>query len=198
MRVSVKSDIAAFRRQLRRDQRRQIPFAVSRAINETAFDVRRRIIGPTWARAFTVRNRRFPAAAFRVAKATKRHLTASVFDRLGRASLDLHATGGIKRPRGRHIAVPRGAIKRTATGKVGKARRPAAVLARANVFRRRLGAREYILQRTRKGLRPLYLLISRARIAKRFRFAEDARRVVERRFRRRLFVSLGKALRTAR
>ena len=74
-----------------------------------------------------VRNPRFLDAALttRGNRATKRNLRVAIDDRLGRASLSLHAEGGEKRPRGNAIAVPSKAIVgRKGAGGVPKGLRP--------------------------------------------------------------------------
>ena len=65
---------------------------------------------------------------FRVGKASKRNLVATVSDVLGRDYMVNQAEGGTKLPRGRNIAIPSRQIKRTATGKVPKNRQPRNVL----------------------------------------------------------------------
>ena len=62
----------------------QLPFATSKALNDTAFVVRNTIVEDTFPRSFNVKNKRFAGATFRVDKANKRKLEARVFDRLGK------------------------------------------------------------------------------------------------------------------
>lgn len=203
--VSVKSNIKGFMRQLNRFQRRQIPFATSLALNDTIFQVRKRIVERTWRRSFKVRNRRFPGALFRVKKATKRNLTATLYDRLGRASLDLHIDGGTKRPKGRHLAIPTGNVKRTATGKIGKAKRPSALLKKPRTFKLNwndnTGMPAGIYQRVGKKRLPIKMLFRlkpSARIKKSFPFYEDAQDTTRRAFDHNFARGLRRALRTAR
>ncbi len=81
-------------------QRKQLPFATTGALTDTAFEVRKHVIEKTFPRDFDLRNQRFAAAALRVDKANKRKLRAAVYDRLGRENLETKARGGIKRPTG--------------------------------------------------------------------------------------------------
>ena len=205
--LNIKDDIKRATRRLNDIEKRQIPFATAGAINDTLFDIRKQIVGVTAPRAFDVRNRRFFGVAFRVDKATKRNLRGAVFDRLGRASLALHARGGTKTPRGKHIAIPSREIedKRTKGGAIKKALRPRQVLSKAGrrqAFKIKFqSGQEAIVRRKgkkRSPLQVLYLLERSARIRKSFRFHEDAtkvaRRVLPGHFRKRL----RQALRTAR
>lgn len=96
----------------------QLPFAISKTLNDTMFkDTRPHIIGPTWSAAFTVRNRGLARASIRVEKSTKAKLSAGVFDALGKADLAKHAEGGTKTASGR-LAIPnRARVRLHARGK---------------------------------------------------------------------------------
>ena len=74
---------------------KQMPFAMSQALNSTAFDIRRQIVDRTYPQSFKVKNKRFANAMFRVEKASKRKLSA-VFDRLGKDYMAMQAEGGDK------------------------------------------------------------------------------------------------------
>ncbi|WP_299393254.1 hypothetical protein [Pelagibius sp.] len=198
--LSVRSNIKELERYLTRVQRRQLPFATSQALNGTIFAVRRRIVGRTFGEAFKIRNKRFPSAAMRVKKATKKRLEATLFDRLGRDYLQRHTTGGTKRPfTGRRLAVPTRKVKRTGTGKVPRSLQPTTLRNKPNVFVGRFKRPEAGLwRRTKAGVQLLYTMPQTARIDRSFRFYEDATGVVNRQFNRRFFVALKRALRTAR
>jgi hypothetical protein len=120
----------------------------------------------------------------RVDKANKRKLRAAIYDRLGRGYLETQARGGIKRPTGQWISIPTHHIKRTASGKIGKAKRPRNIVNKPNVFFRHQGPTPDIVRKPRgkgKQLEVLYQLVPLARIPKRLRFYEDAIKVVQRR-----------------
>ena len=204
--LNITSNIDQVIRRLDNIEKQQVPFAISGAINDVLFDVRKQIVGVTGPRSFDIRNRRFLNAALRVKKATKRNLTGAVFDQLGRGHLALHARGGVLRPRGRHLAIPGTDIKgRRGAGGVRKAQRPQAILAKLG--KRRAFAVEFksgqhgIVRRRGKKRLPLKLLYAlghSARIRKTFPFFEDATRVAQRNFRRHFDRRLRQALRTAR
>jgi hypothetical protein len=123
--LRVKADIDKMRGQLTRMQRQQIPYAASVALNTVAFDTRQDIIKRVWPQSFRgMRNPRFPSVLFRVDKASKGRLSSAVYQDLPRDWVQLHITGGIRRPiRASTRAVPVGA-RRTATGRIRSADKP--------------------------------------------------------------------------
>lgn len=193
--ITVSSNVRQFSRFLTRYQKRQLPFAVSQALNSVAFEGRAAGI-KAFQRDFDLRNKGFPRGVLRVDKATKRDLSAAVFDRRELEHLVTQQDGGVKRPRsGQHIAVPRQA-RRTARG-VARADRPRQILASGKGF----ATERAIFRKVGRGGRQLKLmhsLIRQARIRPRLKFDRDIERVVLRRFDRHFQRALIKALRTAR
>lgn len=202
MQINVQSNISTFAKAMDAFGRDQIPFATASALNSTAFDVRKQIVEDTYPNSFTVRNKRFASQMFRVDKANKRNLTARVYDRLGRDYMVNQAEGGIKRPRGNHIAIPSRQIKRTASGKVPKAKQPRNVLGGRGYRTTLRSGQDVIAEQTGRGAarrqRVLYLLENVARIPKRFPFYEDANRKAGRVFDRNFAKSFAFAKQTAR
>jgi len=198
--LNIASNIKQFERRLNDIEKRQLPFATAQALTATAFDVRKQIVERTFPEAFEVKNKRFIGAAMRVKKATKQTLVASVFDRLGRAQLKKHTTGGIKTPRGNNIAIPGRALKRGKSGGITKANRPRQLLDKANVVKlRSKSGQDMIARRNKKGrLEVLYILEPSANIKKSFRFYEDARTVVKKNMPTNFKKSWRRALATAR
>lgn len=153
----------------------QLPYAISRTLNDTMKgDTRPHIIGQTWSSAFTVRNKGLPRASMRIEFSSKGSLVAGVYDALGKADLQQHATGGGKTHSGT-LAIPnRAKIKLHARGKTPWAReldrkipkRALRVIKGKGIF-------------VGKGGR-LHLYFSfaeSAQLDKRFRFYEDFARV---------------------
>ena len=191
-------------------QRKQLPFATAVALQSTAYDVKRKQIGRTFPGAFETRNQNFAKGVLIVEpgkrsprkNVNKRNLHAAVYaiDRVA-DYLEKHARGGIKRPTGQWISIPTRHIKRTAKGKVGKAKRPRNIVNKPNVFFRHQGPTPDIVRRPRgkgKSLEVLYQLVPLARIPKRLRFYEDAAKVVQRRMVPNFKKSFERAVRTAR
>ena len=182
---------------------KQLPFAMSQALNATAFDVRKQIVDRTYPKSFNVKNKRFASAMFRVEKATKRKLSAAVFDRLGKDYMAMQAEGGIKTPRGNNIAIPGRRNTRTATGKIPRARQPRQLLNNGKAYKTTLrGGQKAIVQPQGRGknksLKVMYVLEQTARIPKRFDFYEDANMIGKRNFDKNFSKAFARAKATAR
>lgn len=186
MQISVTTNISDFSRRIK-SYRDQIPQATAAALTKTAFDIRQEIVQTTWPQSVNVRNSRFMNAALRVKNASKRLLTASVFDNLGRNYLARLESAGTKVPLGNNIAIPARDVQnqvRGANGAVRKAYQPRTLLNKQRFFRQTLkSGTDAILERPKKGRGPLkvwYLLQPKAHIPKLFPFYQAARRVVDR------------------
>ena len=153
----------------------QVPFATSLALNNTIKDVRRRIVGPTWNKAFQVRNKAFPGVVFRIKFARKTELEVVLYDQLGREYLQRHTSGGIKRPKtGGNLAIPVN-IQRTGTGRIPKSKKPRVLTAKKStrIIRSKTG-KNLIVERFKGKTFVRYVLSPSANIKSRFRFYEDA------------------------
>ena len=150
---------------------RQLPFATSLALNDTAFDVRHSSVD-LFNRSFQVRNKRFASTAFRVERSNKRTLTARIYDRLGRDWLKRQAKGGIKRARASKLLIPV-AAKRTGRG----TRDPRSY---KKTFAATINGKPGIWQRHGRGgkkLKMLFLFKSSVRVDKGFDFYRNAAKV---------------------
>lgn len=107
MEISVKADIKAATRHLSSIQRKQVPFAVSQALNDTAFDARkavqaqlpRKLKSPT---PWTIRG-------VRVGKSTKHRLVSRVYFNPDRAKyMRYQIAGGIRTEADGTIVMPKG------------------------------------------------------------------------------------------
>jgi hypothetical protein len=108
----------------------QIPYALSRSLNDANESAQTVLILNTWPRSVKVRNPSFLRAALRRKSSTKTDLTVEIFDTLNRGSLKMHAVGGTKTPRGAHLAIPNEAATPRGAGGVRKPDRPRALIAR--------------------------------------------------------------------
>lgn len=181
MAIDMSSDVDRVARSLDDLGRRQLPFAISRTINATLFDIRRHQVEHTFPTAFDLRNKSLPRVALRVEVSTKLDLTGRLFDRLNLSYLEKHARGGVKIPIGRHLAIPTNELRgrRGAKG-MPKNLRPRQVLNKPKAFRQKVRGQDMILQRTgrkRLPVKPLYVMEPRARLPKRLAFYEDGARV---------------------
>lgn len=133
--TDLRIDFSEFERAARRMNaaRDQVPFALSKALNEAAEKTRTKLITKTWPGAVTVRNARFLNAALttRGERATKKQLRVTIYDKLHRAHLEKHAFGGTKVAKGRGLAIPPSSgktVRRTSRGVV-KSQKPSAIIA---------------------------------------------------------------------
>lgn len=109
----------------------QVPFALSRSLNQAADNARTLLVQDTWPRSVTVRNRGFLRWALHIVYSTKTQLSVEINDERaqGRGHLALHAKGGTKRARNRLAIPPQGTVTRTSSG-VRRSQRPAAIIAK--------------------------------------------------------------------
>jgi hypothetical protein len=202
MQMSIANNVRSVSRRMGKVQREQLPFAVSKTLNDMAFAARKQIVGKTWPSDVTVRNTRFMSAILRVDKATKRNLTARLFDAKGRDYLERLTKGGVKTPRGRHLAIPgRDFEGRTSTGKIRKSHQPRNLLSgnKAYKVKTKSGTTMILHRKSKKApLKVAYILKPRASIRRQFSFYEDAMRVARRTATIRFRKNLRAAVRTRR
>lgn len=190
--IDVKLDLSEFERAAKEmgGWIDQVPYALSLAMNDSALGARQFIIDTTWPKSVTVRKQNFLRAALRTRFASKRNLEVVVYDVLNRASLQLHATGGVKKARGR-LAIPSRRVTRTGSGVRSdqKPRNLRNAVVKGNAIFQRIG---------RKGqLRLMYVLRPDARIKRDVPFYEDFEQEFLRQMHKRFPLALEKAMRTA-
>ena len=108
----------------------QIPFALSRSLNDAVRNTQTVLIASTWPRSVTVRNPTFLRASLRRITSTKANLTVAIVDKLNRGNLQMHAVGGTRTPRGNNLAIPNEENTPRGTHGVRKTDRPKALIAR--------------------------------------------------------------------
>ena len=177
MQINISSNYKRLSRSLDQVGRKQLPFAFAKTLNKTMKAVEKYIVARTYPRAFDVRNRAF--------------FKASMF------------TGtAVKRARSGRIAIPSRYTKATRGARgVRKALRPRAVVNTPKGFIDRDGPRDAIYQRYGRGgkqVRLLYVLHRSAKIPKRFRFYEDAERIIRSVSPKLFRKNFSQAIRTAR
>jgi hypothetical protein len=148
---------------------KQLPFALSLAMNRAATQTRSALIETTWPRGVTVRNTTFLRATLRMEFASKHDLSVAIYDSLGRASLPLHDKGGVKIGKGK-LAIPLSAVRRTSRGAAAQADKPRNLgnsFVRNGVIYRVKGRGQ------RKTIEPMFALRRQARLRKRVNFTED-------------------------
>lgn len=212
IRVDVKSAVA----QLREDER-QIPFALAKAVNATALDVqkaeRRQL-----RRVFTLRRPEWADRSIKIVKFAKKSDPS--------ATIGIHPPGGDSRadildkfedqsqklPRSGTIAIPVTGIgiRRGGTGVIAASQRPRAIADRKDVFilRKKMGAvgEGLILQRIRFGRGKnrrqsnvvLYYLVRRARLNPNLEFVPTARETIKATWPSHMLSEFDHAVRTSR
>ncbi len=123
--ITVHDNIKDVSRTLTGIERKQLPFAISNALNSVAFDARRAVLA-NLRKKFILRNK-WTQRGLRVVKARKHNLVAWV--NFERAYMVDQEEGGTRLPRGRHIAVPN-QIRSDKRKRITKTKRPRAVLDR--------------------------------------------------------------------
>lgn len=197
--LDISSNIDEFEREATEMELQQVPFAASVAINNSAKDVRRVVIGSTWPKAFKVRNKAFPGVVLRIKFSTKYDLEAAVFDQLGREYLERHTTGGVKRPTGgKNLAIPVN-VPRGASGRIVKSKKPRVLTAKKSTrIVRGKGGKNLIIERFKGQTIVRYVLSPSAKIDSRFRFYEDAADTFERVIVGHWNTAMDRALRTSK
>jgi len=202
--INITSDIDAAIADVGDFFRSQVPFAVSVALNNSAFDVRNEVVGVTWSKAFTVRNKSIARRLFVVKKkAKKRDLVATVGQDLDRDFVERQAQGGVKQGHtGGRVAVPTTPDDmRAPTGRIRASQKPRALEKHPKVFSVSKGNRTFVLKRGRKkgdDNELLYTIVPSAKIAKRFMFYDDALSKTVRVFPDHFTTAFGKAVATSR
>jgi hypothetical protein len=127
--INVSANIKEVTRQLSRTQKRQIPFATSRALNDTAFSIARKDLPRFADRIFTGGAVPFTKRGFKFIKSNKRkgttnYLTAFVFiDKLQGSYMKFQVDGGVRKPKRKAILIPTNKLRVNKYGNITRATR---------------------------------------------------------------------------
>ena len=209
MYLSVKADTKKLTKYLLNAHRKQIPFATSNALNNTAFDVRtslQRLLP-----RFIDRPTKAIVKSVQVQKSTKRTLTATVgfvgkgfrttkWQTSPAVIMDKHITGGPRKPRRRALAVPVG-LKTNKYGNIPRNKITKMLSDKAKYFsgipKGRTNAGIY--ERKKNGLKMLVAWEDKAEYqGGRFPFNKIVTNTVNKRYKKRFDDALNYAIRTAR
>lgn len=181
--LQIKIDDRQVRRYLQRFPD-QVDYAMSRVLNDTAFDVRHHIVRRVWPKSVGVKARGFAGRAFRVLKARKQRLLAAVYaDPLRVAPEGIEAIKRVEEGirhypfRGRYLAVPtKNAL--TPTGRIKKVAREALNETNRETFvTDRVGRGPAIWRRNKNGtLQMLFVLKPNVPTPRVFPFGREADR----------------------
>jgi hypothetical protein len=180
MEIVVQDNIKEFTQQLNYIQRNQVPFATSRAINDTAVDAQESVVKNVQHNFKNLKRwwLRQQPTGIKVRFSNKRLLTARVFTDVYFA--ERQEKGGVKTPRtGKNLAIPMPAVPRKYRTSHGAKQM---MQERKNVFKvegkgifQRRGKKRYPIQL-------LWALAPSAQVKPRFHFEEIIGKVVKRRF----------------
>ena len=197
--ISVQSEIRRVLGQLETFSSRQIPFAIAKALTDTAKDVQAEVKRDIPSK-FTLR-RQWIVQGIRIIAATKQNLTAFVYSKDSATFMGRQEQGGEKHPmKGRRIAVPTNAVRRTKTQIISRSELPAN-LTNSFVLEGKDG-RTWIAKRFNKGQRAgvqlMYQLLPSTRVKPRLGLRSTGDLVIRRRFTGKLIAALQAALSSAR
>jgi hypothetical protein len=199
IKIDVKSNLKQFTKGLNDFKRKQVPFATSRALNNTAFDLRKHQISEVLNKDLS-KNTAFYRKLLRVFKSTKTNLEARVFDQLGKDYMEKLTRGYVKTAtRGRRVAIPFGKLYRS------RAQRKKAkdlLRNRSNfLIRTKRSGQVFVAKRMGRERFPLDLLLQLktfANVRKKLFFYEKGEKQVLRTFGKEFIKEFDKALRTAK
>lgn len=210
MNINVTSNVSAVTKFIDAFGKNQMPFAMSQALNDAAFAVRKDTIERVWPKSVKVNNPAFMKAMLMPIRgdnrATKKRLRSIVQNYPSGARykdyLQRLAVGGIKPVRGRSVAIPAEDMPLRARGGVTARNRPRNALDRPKAFRQMVGGQEMILERRTKArypLKRLYLLEQQPiKIDDQFNFYGEANRTARREFQQNFQKRFAAAKRSAR
>lgn len=183
---------------------RQIPYASSVALNQLATEIRGDTITNLAPSRFIIRNKTFLTnrrTGFNVEYSHKTRLATRIYSNY--EPWVLHEEGGMKKPRGRHLAIPqRENIGVDLAKIIPQGKRPKALLRRPRTFDQTMpSGKRGIWQRTsgeRYPIKLLYAFSQLARIRKIFGFVQNGARLVSKKYQRIFGETLAKAIAEAK
>jgi hypothetical protein len=180
--MSIKVDAKPALKHLDAVARKQIPYATSLALNRSSENARDKFLGVLPQR-ITLRTSWWKARSrfgFNVQYSHKRtwpNLFTIIYTRA--PWMALHETGGVKKPMKRALAVPTAQVRRTKTGRISKAQRPAGM---KNTFIKEVNGKPVLFKRLKRGIVPMYVLTPSSRISPVLRFSRTISTEVTRSF----------------
>lgn len=180
----------------------QVPFAASRAINDTLVEAQK-ALRAEFRNTFTLRRAAFiDREGAKITFSKKDNLTGSIGITERAAFLAKQVYGGERPKKGAKIAIPLEGARRGKTGLVQASQRPRAVLAKGAFIRGSRSEASAIMQAIgrgkRKTLKALWLLVPRAFIRKTVPYHATVQDVARRTFADRFRTRLREAMETAK
>lgn len=214
VRVSVKVNTMPFRRFMTDLAQKQMPFAVAKALTDTASDVAKAlklevmdvfdIKAPGLLRQLNPRAGRGMVVMARKSDGLVRMKSIVGFPRRSKSGalmprFDRHVTGAIVTPYNSKLeAIPLRAVSRTGGGKIRKNHQPRNLMMQKNVSIVEIDGDKFIVRRTRRKTTYFYLLVPRHAVRAKLGFKPIVQTVVTARLQRNFNRNMVKAMRTAK
>ena len=197
MNISIKSELKDLAKDLTSLQKKQIPFAASQALNDTAFQARKAL------RAQAVkkldRPTRFTVNGFRVGKSTKRNLVSEVYINAEVAKyLKYQIIGGTRKASGKGTGVPFNA-KLNKFGNIPA--RAKGLIKKKNQFIATIRGVTGVFERYGKGGKAVKLIVAfeaQVKYNPIFPYFRIVEGVVENNFKKHMNIRLARAIQSAR
>ncbi len=223
--ISIETNAGDLSNQLSKVVNKQLPFAASKGLNNMVTKIRDNEVRQEYKKVFELRNesffknlshkiffsnvRQLKRFGVLVASIQRSELPAppgSVGNQINKDTsfMDLHITGGTRKPLGKNKAVPfsvsSGIITRNKrTGRVVKSKEVKTLYARKDTFTGDIKAGKGVLfQRKKKTIIPLYHFQSSVRNTKKYNPERAVKRGISARVQRELTFAMVKAIKTAR
>lgn len=194
--VSVRMNFGALARDVSNFADKEMNLIARNSLLDTGFITQKHLRTQTYGKAFHPRQSAFknvitslgsgrPAVALSrgaLKTAVGRNLEIVIFDKSNKEYMQRHATGGIKRPEGNHLAIPgRTTVEPKRTGRgIPQRLRPSTLLDKPKAFIAIINGQTVIARRRRKTKYPIevmHILEPTATIRKSFNFYEDSARL---------------------
>jgi hypothetical protein len=200
--LEIDIDLKSAEKYLNELSRKQIPFATSKAMNNTMIDAQTEVRRTAFNNVFTKRNKTLPKMLTMIPRgfwASKHKLEVHMMNVRGAGAgfINRQIEGKVKVAKGSSIAIPviGPGLRRLSGGAIGKGERPRA---NSKLFKNKAGTMLY--ERQRKKIVPRYVLTKKARPNKRgrFKYYEVGQRTIERNFETNWVREMNRAIRSIR
>ena len=112
---------------------KQLPYAISQSLNDMGYKVRNQTRAQMPSH-FTIRRPWVINQVDVLSRSTKRDLSVTIGPKPAAPFLNRQELGGVKLPRGKHVAIPTSLVRRTKSQLISKTDKPAQLIAANKVF----------------------------------------------------------------